>query len=80
MRDARTSTSASTDVLSGQRPDVERRGYGVRHESGIRESGEGHEGGTVRERRRGAARELEREPRLAGATRAGQRQQARVPE
>ena len=86
---SRTSSSAARreevdervdDVLSGQRPHVERRGDGVRHEPRIGQRGELDERRAVRVGRLGGAGELEREPRLAGAAGPGERQQAGVAE
>ena len=67
------------DVLSRQRPRVERRRDGVGHELRIGDRRELDERRAVLVRRLGAARELQREPRLARAARSRERQQARVP-
>ena len=68
------------DVLSRQRPRVERRRDGVGHELRIGDGRELDERRASLVRRLGAARELQREPRLARAAGPRERQQARVPE
>ena len=68
------------DVLSRQRPRVERRRDSVGHELRIGDGRELDERRASLVRRLGAARELQREPRLAGAAGPRERQQARVPE
>ena len=80
MRGARNSTTASTTSLSRQRPRVERCGDGVGHELRIGDGRELDECRAFFVRRFGAARELQREPRLARAARPRERQQARMPE
>ena len=67
------------EAPAGQRAHVERGGDRVRDERALRDGGELDERRAVGVRVLGGARELEREPRLAGAAGAGEREQARAP-